>query len=67
MRFTERRGEPLISFFDPKTFPKEISDLGFELLENLSPREQEARYCSERKDYNRTLPTCYFAHIQLNA
>lgn len=38
-KFFSRRGEPLLSFFDPRRFPGEVCGLGFELVENLSPRE----------------------------
>jgi methyltransferase (TIGR00027 family) len=64
-RFTARRGEPLISSFDPKTFPQEVCNLGFELVENLSPKKQEERYFYGRKDNFRPSPSSYLAHFRM--
>lgn len=64
-RFTARRGEPLLTSFDPLTFPQEICELGFELLENLSGQEQQARYFQGRKDGMKPSPSSYFAHFRL--
>jgi methyltransferase (TIGR00027 family) len=64
-RFAVRRGEPIITSLDPLTFPREVCDLGFELLENLSGREQQARYFQGREDGMRPPPGSYFAHFRL--
>ena len=64
-RFAARRGEPLVTSFDPMTFPREVCDLGFELLENLSVQEQEARYFREREDGMKPTPSSYFAHFRV--
>lgn len=64
-RFAARRGEPLISRFDPKTFPQEVCNLGFELVENLSPKKQEERYFYGREDNLRPMPSSYFAHFRM--
>lgn len=64
-RFTAQRGEPLISHFDPKTFPREVCSLGFELVENLSPKKQEERYFSGREDDLPPPPDSYFAHFRI--
>lgn len=66
-RFTARRGEPIISLFDPETFPQEVCELGFELIENLSPNEQESRYFNGRSDGLRPMPSSYFAHFRVRA
>jgi hypothetical protein len=50
---------------DPQTFPQEVCKLGFELIENLSPREQGARYFSGRTDALRPLAAAYFAHFRV--
>jgi methyltransferase (TIGR00027 family) len=63
-RFVARRGEPLIeNNFDPQTFPSEVCSLGFELIEQLSPKEQEARYFVGRKDDLINMGGFYFAHF----
>lgn len=64
-RFAARRSEPLISRFDPKTFPQEVCNLGFDLVENLSPKEQEERYFYGREDDLRPVPLSYFAHFRV--
>jgi methyltransferase (TIGR00027 family) len=64
-RFVARRGEPLLTSFDPLTFPREVCDLGFELVENLSGREQQERYFQGRKDGLRPPPGSYFIHFRL--
>jgi methyltransferase (TIGR00027 family) len=64
-RFAARRGEPWITFFDPFTFPQEVSALGFEFVENLSPREQEARYFAGRADDLHTLSDAYFGYFRV--
>lgn len=65
-RFAARRGEPFISFFDPRMFPQEVGALGFELVENLSPLEQKARYFAARTDDLRLLSDAYFAHFRVS-
>ena len=65
-RFTQRRGEPLIDkHLDPETLASEVGALGFELLENLSPEEQKARYFTNRCDDLRPLAWSYFAHFRV--
>ncbi len=63
-RFTARRGEPLLSLFDPQTFPEQVCELGFELIQNISPRVQTEMYLSGRKDYHSIMPSSYFAHFR---
>ncbi len=53
-----------MTFFDPKTFPREVCNLGFELVENLPPEEQEARYFQNRTDGLRPMGS-YFAHFRM--
>lgn len=64
--FTARRGERLISQFDPGTFPQEVCALGFELIENLSPTDQAARYFTGRTDDLRPLASAYFVHFRVS-
>ena len=65
-RFTERRGEPLINKdLNPETLGSEVGALGFELLENLSPAQQHARYFTNRHDDLRPLAAAYFAHFRV--
>ncbi len=63
-RMVAKMGEPLITFFDPETFPREVCDLGFELAENLSPERQEARYFQNRTDSLRPMGS-YFGHFRV--
>ena len=63
-RRVARMGEPLVTFFDPETFPREVCNLGFELVENLPPEEQEARYFQNRTDGLRPMGS-YFTHFRV--
>jgi methyltransferase (TIGR00027 family) len=65
MRFAARRGEPFISLFDPRTFPDEVCALGFQLVENCSPKDQERRYFAGRTDDLRPLSSAYVAHFRV--
>ena len=60
-----RRGEPFLSSLDPRQLPAQLQPWGFELVENLSPQEQESRYLQGRQDYPRTFSGVYFAHFRL--
>ncbi len=64
-KFTQRRGEPLLTEFDPHTLADDVAACGFELVENLSSTDQMARYFSNRKDYLRPLAGSYFARLRV--
>jgi methyltransferase (TIGR00027 family) len=57
-------GEPLISGFGPRTLPDELAALGFELLEDLDARAQEARYFAGRVDGFRPVEFAHLAHAR---
>jgi methyltransferase (TIGR00027 family) len=50
VRSCARKGEPFVSFFDAEEFPVAVCALGYELIENCSPREIELRYFGDRTD-----------------
>ena len=63
-RWVTRRGEPLVSAFEPEFTPREMGiESGWELLEQSSPADQSARYLAGRSD----LPplTALFACLHL--
>ena len=62
---TARRGEPVITRFDPRTLPAEVCDLGFELVEHLLPKEQRERYFANRKDDLQPLTSSFFAYFRV--
>ena len=64
-RSVARRGEPQITTLDPNTLEHAVHDLGFELIEHLSPAEQKKRYFAGRKDGLRPISYAYFAHFRL--
>lgn len=64
-RFTDRRGEPILSMFAPDQFQKIISQAGFNLIENLSPSEQANRYFKLPEGTTLPMPSSYFAHLRL--
>ena len=47
--------EPMLSFFDSDQIEREVEDLGYEVVDNLSPEELRAHYLANRKD-NLSLP-----------
>jgi methyltransferase (TIGR00027 family) len=57
---TEGMGEPLISGFDPAELGSELSRFGFELIEDLGPKEQEARFFEGQAD---GLHAAEFIHV----
>ena len=50
LRFAARQGEPFVSLYDPAELAAEVCALGYELLENFSPRDQALRYFVGRTD-----------------
>jgi methyltransferase (TIGR00027 family) len=66
-RFTTRRGEPLISSFEPAALCERVGELGYRVMENLAPSEQNQRYFSGRSDGLRTLSGSYYLHLMVIA
>ena len=64
-RFAAHLGEPMITYFDPDALVIEMEDLGFELIENLSPSERRTRYFANRKDNLLPSGTSCFAHFRV--
>lgn len=64
-RFTARRGEPLLTFFKPAVLFKRVSGLGYRVVENLGPAEQNRRYFSNRSDGLGTLAGSYYLHLSV--
>ncbi len=65
MRIIERWGEPVKSYFDPDTFPSEVSRLGYHIFENQSPTEQNQKYFSNRLDNLATHSSAYNIHAEI--
>ncbi len=57
-------GEPLISGFHPCTLTEELAALGFDLLEDLDAKVQEARYFAGRVDGFRPVEFAHLAHAR---
>lgn len=66
-RFTARRGEPIVSFFEPAVLCERVSNLGYRILENLSPAEQNRRYFSDRSDGLHTSSASYYLRLSVIA
>ena len=64
LRYTARKGEPLITFLDPEPFLARVSELGFELVESVSPEEQDVRYFTNRSGWRRTIPISFLAQFR---
>lgn len=65
--FTKRRDEPLASSFSPSEMEHEVSRRGFEVIENLSPAEQESRYFSGQNNNLRPFGGYYIIHLRRTA
>ena len=63
-RYTDRRGEPMLSTFEPQQFRQIVSRAGFHLLENISPEEQASRYFTLPDGKTLPMPGSYFAHLR---
>ena len=64
LRFTARRGEPLITFEEPERLLEKMCALGFDRVELLDHAEQERRYCARRADGLRVLPIAHLARLR---
>ncbi len=64
-RHAAHLGEPVITCFEPDALVTEMEDLGFELIENLSPNERRIRYFANRKDNLLPSGTSCFAHFRV--
>ena len=67
LRYTARRGEPLIGFHEPADFVRRVTELGFELVELVPPEDHEPRFLAAGRYGFRTLPYAYFAHFRRRA
>lgn len=64
-RSVRRLGEPFVSAFDPNVFPQDVCTLGFELVEQLSPKQISERYFTGRSDGLRPFPAVCFVHFRV--
>jgi len=58
-------GEPWLSFFNPDELANELSVIGFNAVEDLSPRDVAIRYFGEL-DPPQNVPGAYFVHARRN-
>lgn len=64
-RFTARRGEPMISAFDPADFIEKARSLGLACIDALSPDILRNRYFSNRSDGLMPSPEIYLLHFRV--
>ena len=60
----EDMGEPLYASLNPLTLPDELCDLGFEVVENLTPQQLAERYFSQRNDALHPMTHHYYIHLR---
>jgi O-methyltransferase involved in polyketide biosynthesis len=60
-RMAQRSGEPQVPFVRPEGLANVVGRVGFDVVENLSPAEQETRYFQAREDGLRPISHMYFA------
>lgn len=63
-RMAQRNGEPQVPFVRPEHLAGVVGEVEFDIVENLSPREQEARYFRGRTDDLRPISHMYFAQLR---
>jgi hypothetical protein len=63
-KFTAQAGEPKGSWLNPHTFPNEISAVGLDLIESLSPKQLWDRYFAGRSDVARPTSHQYYAYFR---
>ncbi len=63
----ERLGEPMQCGFDPATLGDDLRGLGFDLVENLSPSQIQARYFQGRSDRYTAFEHMYYARAVVSA
>jgi len=66
-RFTARRGEPLVGAFHPEELEAMLASGGLELVETLTPAQQEQRYFANRRDGLRPMPASFFALARVSS
>ena len=64
-RFVAKRGEPIISSFDPKILAMKTCELGFTLIEDMSYEQQVLRYFANRTDDLRPAAFSRIAHYRV--
>lgn len=62
-RIGRRWGEPQVPFVRPEGLGNVVGQVAFDVVENLSPAEQEVRYFHGRKDGLRPISHMYFAQL----
>ena len=68
MAFVGKRGEPMISRFDPAEAGTVLNPRGlWEVVRNESPAEHRRRYLGERTDVPALAPITWSLHLRMNA
>jgi len=62
--YTSQVGEPHTAFLNPHTLPNEVGAVGFEVIENISPKQMDERYFIGRSDGLRVATYCYYIHLR---
>lgn len=66
MKFTERRGEPLVTQFDARKLGADLNDLGFDIVENMSQSDWRLYYYDNPQTADlRPLSAAYIAHLRI--
>ena len=64
-RLAARRGEPLITYFEPEDLIGEVAARGYELIENAGAEALRKRYTAGREDGLDTRKGSYLAHFRV--
>ncbi len=66
-RAVERRGEPFKAVFNPSTLQQDLGDLGFEMVEHLTPKQLYERCFAKSLNKLRPISNLHLAHFRLCA
>jgi len=64
-KFSAQVGEQKRSWLNPQTFPEEVSAIGLELIEGLSPKQLRDRYFDGRSDVGRPATHQHYAYFRI--
>lgn len=64
-KFSAQGGEQKRSWLNPQTFPEEVTNVGLELIEGLSPQQLRDRYFDGRSDVGRPASHQHYAYFRI--
>jgi len=66
-KLAEQMGEPLIGAIEPSVLHSAVTAMGYDILEDLSGEDQDARYFFDRRDRLSPTSACRLLHLRLKS